>query len=45
MKLKDIALWSGWVRWVSVALVLYGLLPNLSVGQDLETVKKIRAGC
>lgn len=40
MKLRDIALWSGWIRWVSVALVLCGLMPNPSAGQDLEAVKK-----
>ena len=40
MKRRDVAPWSGWIRWVSVALVLCGLLPNLSVGQDLEAVKR-----
>lgn len=32
--------WAGWARWISVALALCGLLPNLSAGQDLEAVKK-----
>lgn len=40
MKRGNVAPWSGWIRWVSLALVLCGLLPNPSAGQDLEAVKK-----
>jgi rhodanese-related sulfurtransferase len=40
MKRRDVTPWSGWTRWIGVALVLCGLLPNLSARQDLEAVKK-----
>ncbi len=32
--------WAGWARWITLVLVLSGLLPNLSAGQDLDAVKK-----
>ncbi|HEV2247322.1 MAG TPA: rhodanese-like domain-containing protein [Terriglobia bacterium] len=40
MKRRDVAPWSGSIRWASVALALCGLLPSPSAGQDLEAVKK-----
>lgn len=43
MKRIDITPWAGWARWITVALALWGLLPRLGAGQDLEAVKtKVR---